>query len=91
MEFEKCGTFGYLYPCNLETGKIFNDTRRDWRSRFDDFSPPLFPSSLPPPRREGYCRELCSRKMHLRFEGQEQIEETLVANEDKHGGGREKL
>lgn len=29
--------------------------------------------------------------MHLRFEGQEQIEETLVANEDKHGGreGRE--
>lgn len=53
----------------------------------------LLPSflPLPPPRREGYCRELCSRKMHLRFEGQEQIEETLVANEDKHGGGREKL
>lgn len=56
-------------------------------TNFDHLSSLLFSS--------GILRQLCSHKMYLRyfrFKGHEQIEETLVANEDKHGtGGREKL
>lgn len=51
-------------------------------TNFDHLSSLLFSS--------GILRQLCSHKMYLRyfrFKGHEQIEETLVANEDKHGAG----
>lgn len=55
-------------------------------TNFDHLSSLLFSS--------GILRQLCSHKMYLRyfrFKGHEQIEETLVANEDKHGAGEGKV